>query len=132
MIKYSYNDIMIKPATISEVSSRSECNPYIDGRLPLFTAPMDTVVGTENLRLYEENKITPIVPRTVDWQKRISLARKGYWIAVSLSEFEERYVTKKVGSKDNVLIDIANGHMLKLYDMVKSAKNINPGITVMV
>ena len=132
MIKYSYNDIMIKPATISEVSSRSECNPYIDGRLPLFTAPMDTVVGTENLRLYEENKITPIVPRTVDWQKRISLARKGYWIAVSLSEFEERYVTKKVGSKDNVLIDIANGHMLKLYDMVKSAKNTNPGITVMV
>lgn len=132
MIRYSYNDIMIKPAVISEISSRTECNPYINDMLPLFTAPMDTVVGVENLDLYKENRITPIAPRTVGWQKRVSLARKGYWIAVSLSEFEERYATKKVGSEDKVLIDIANGHMLRLYDMVKSAKTINPGITVMV
>ena len=44
-IYYSYNDVTIMPGVISEIEHRSECNPYDEeDMLPLFTAPMDTVV----------------------------------------------------------------------------------------
>ena len=50
-IKYSYNDISIVPAVISDIEHRAECNPYDDkGMLPLFTAPMDSVVNLENFK----------------------------------------------------------------------------------
>lgn len=50
-IKYSYKDLSIVPAVVSEIRSRKECNPYLDGykELPLFTAPMDSVVGVTNI-----------------------------------------------------------------------------------
>ena len=47
MIKqgYSYIDISLVPATISNISSRSECNPFDEhGNLPIFASCMSTVV----------------------------------------------------------------------------------------
>ena len=51
-LKYSYRDVTIVPALISDIDSRSECNPfYKDGNLPIFAAPMDSVV---DLKMYGE------------------------------------------------------------------------------
>ena len=48
-MKYSYNDIAIVPAVKSNVEHRSECNPFTvqfnNSDLPIFTAPMSTVVN---------------------------------------------------------------------------------------
>ena len=41
---YSLKEITIIPTTISDIDSRSECNPYYGEMLPLFTAPMSAVV----------------------------------------------------------------------------------------
>lgn len=127
--KFDFNDITIIPAVTSEVNSRKEVNIY-DGNnmLPLFTAPMDTVVSVDNLELFEKNKITPIIPRTY----KVNFIEDDYfwcyeenWLAVGLTEFEELLENKTEHLIPiKILIDIANGHMLKLLDLIKKAKTI--------
>lgn len=129
VMKYSYNDIMVKPAILSTIEHRAECNPFDEnGMLPLFTAPMDSVVGIDNFALFEKNGIIPILPRTEDIKDRLSFIHQGKWAALSLDEFE-RYFTKSVDSNNgsplmHVLIDIANGHVSRLYQAVRAAKGI--------
>ena len=129
VMKYSYNDIMVKPAVLSTIEHRAECNPFDEnGMLPLFTAPMDSVVGIDNFALFEKNGIIPILPRTEDIKDRLSFIHQGKWAALSLDEFE-RYFTKSVDSNNGsplmrVLIDIANGHVARLYNAVRAAKGI--------
>ena len=68
----SYADLTVIPAPISEIDSRKECNIfYEDGNLPIFTAPMMTVVNEYNYTLYEDNKINVIIPRTVKYKQRL-------------------------------------------------------------
>ena len=130
----SFNDICLIPAVVSEIEHRSECNPYINedlglpmplrlGCLPLFTAPMSSVINENNWQVFKENKINTIIPRSVDWETRLDLSDKTF-IAVSLSEFEE--IVKYVDFSDcrYICIDIANGHMKKLLDVCKKAKNV--------
>lgn len=127
-ILYSYNDVMIKPAIISNVSSRSKCNPFLEnGKLPIFTAPMSTVVNLENRQLFEDNHINTILPRNIDFNERFNSVLRGEWAAFSLNEFIEKfcgytYITNNTNTPWRVLIDIANGHMEKLYDAVVEAK----------
>ena len=132
-IKYSYRDVTIVPAKVSEIEHRKDCNPfYPSGTLPLFTAPMDSVVGLENYELYEQHKIIPIIPRTVSLEQRLEVAKTGRWGAYSLDEFEKIFTVQNPGEGYKALIDVANGHMKKLYTLVKKAKALNPNLTVMI
>ena len=129
--KYSYNDIMVVPSELTYICSRSECNClYPNGMMPIFTAPMDTVVGLDNYKLFEQNNIIPIIPRTVDLHKRLEIMNEGYWIAVSLNEFKSMFFPS--GKTSRVLIDIANGHMQCLYEEVKKKKEEYDGLVIMV
>ncbi len=129
-MKYCYDDISIIPAVVSTVEHRSDCNPYIGefgkSNLPIFTAPMSTVVNEENFTLFEENNIIPILPRNFDFDKRVDYLKKGKWASVSLQEFEDLFLTSDwdftLYPYVNVLIDIANGHMNKLHDFIYGAK----------
>ena len=132
-IKYSYRDVTIVPAKVSEIEHRKDCNPfYPSGTLPLFTAPMDSVVGLENYELYEQHKIIPIIPRTVSLEQRLEVAKTGRWVAYGLEEFEKIFTVQNPGEGYKALIDVANGHMKKLYTLVKKAKALNPNLTVMI
>lgn len=120
-IKFSYRDVSIMPAELSTISSRSECNPFVqDNILPIFTAPMNSVVNEDNFSMFEENGLIPILPRTVDIEKRLEKSKKYSWAAYSLAEFEKYFV--EGDATGNVLIDIANGHMEKLYQLVYQCK----------
>lgn len=124
-IKYCYNDIMVKPAVLSTIEHRAECNPYDEnGMLPLFAAPMDSVVDKSNFELFEKNHIIPILPRTESLEDRIDYACDDKWAAFSLQEFEEEFTKGKIVTTDKIkaLIDIANGHVAKLYELVRAAK----------
>ena len=122
-IKYSYNDIGIVPAITSEIEHRKDCDPFIDGKLPLFTAPMSSVVDETNFNLFEENGINAILPRTVSLSTRVSYAVNGKWAAFGLKEFEDVFIKKTVNSqKIKALIDIANGHMAKILSLIKDFK----------
>lgn len=134
-VKYSYNDVAIVPYQVSNIEHRNECNPFtFDNMLPLFTAPMDTVVNEENFGKFENNKITPILPRNFSLNKRMEYSLNGKWAAFSLKEFEENFASKKHNSTCiKVLIDVANGHMKKIYDLVKKSKELyDSSIIIMV
>lgn len=139
-VKYSYDDITIRPAVASDVSHRSECNPLLkSGFLPIFASPMSTVVDEKNYRLFEANHIIPILPRTNDFSlaKRLEYSSNGNWAAFSLQEFEDNFTVETgqpyTGLPYKVLIDIANGHMERLFTAVETAKEIwDDKLTVMI
>ena len=84
-ILYCLNDIAIKPASISEIEHRSECNIFKkddngNNMLPLFTAPMLNVVDVESSNNFIKNKITPIIPRTENIEVRLKLCKEKWCI----------------------------------------------------
>lgn len=122
---YSYNDVMITPAVISEINHRSECKVLKNGMLPIFTAPMSSVVDEYNYKTFKGNQIIPIIPRSVKYEKRIKFINQGEWTALSLNEFKELFIDNlpQIDNTVKVLIDVANGHMKTLYSYVKTVKN---------
>ena len=135
---YTYQDVTIVPGEVSNIEHRSECIPLDENfMLPLFTAPMDTVVNENNYKLFNDEMIYPILPRTVSLDIRIEYSIKNRWAAYSLSEFETIFCdsTSKLDESNGIsaLIDIANGHMKKLLDLIRASKNIYGNkITLMV
>jgi hypothetical protein len=128
---YTYKDVTIIPSVITNVEHRKECNPfYEDDMLPLFTAPMDTVVNESNFSLFETNKIHAILPRVEKYplETRVTYATEGKWAAFSLDEFIHYFCTPVIpmfkGYPMKALIDVANGHMKRLFDAAIEAKSI--------
>lgn len=130
-IGYSYNDVTLVPEIISNISSRSNCNPFIkDKFLPIFTAPMASVVNFENYETFLDNGITPIIPRNISLEVRKDLMNDQQWVALSLKEFEDLFINNyldRIGDFRThyfICVDIANGHMKSLYDKCIKAKNL--------
>ena len=131
---YSYNDVTIIPSIISDINSRSECNPFVDtinNLLPIFTAPMASVVNEGNLDIFLKNGIIPIVPRNIDIEHRKYLINEQRWVALSLKEFEDLFITNaqdRQGDSNThyfICVDIANGHMNSLYTKCAKAKELS-------
>lgn len=139
-VKYSYDDITICPAVVSPISHRSECSPLLkSGYLPIFAAPMSTVVDIINYPWFKDNHIFPILPRTMkhSLSVRLEYASSGNWAAFSLSEFIDNFTWSQgmpyKGIPYTVLIDIANGHMEELFNAVKKAKDVwDDKLTIMI
>ena len=131
---YSYNDVTIIPSIISDINSRSECNPFVDNinnLLPIFAAPMASVVNEGNLDIFLKNGIIPIVPRNIDIKRRKYLINEQRWVALSLKEFEDLFITntqdRQCDSNTHyfICVDIANGHMNSLYTKCAMAKELS-------
>ena len=125
-IGYSYNDLTLVPNIISEINTRSQCDPFIDSKLPIFTAPMASVVNEKNYKEFIKNGIIPIIPRNINIDIRKEMMSYS-WIALSLNEFKELFINKCDEIKQNktyhICIDIANGHMDSLYEICAVAKD---------
>ena len=125
---YAYNDITLVPERISNVTSRSECNPTYNDYLPIFVAPMSSVINDKNCEIFEQYMNT-VIPRSVDIDIRKNMlnnVKGNRFIALSLREFFDLFVEPNDFTQPNkvynVCVDIANGHMQHLYDLCKSAK----------
>ena len=93
---------------------------------------MSSIVNLQNVDIYKKNKIIPILPRNISLSLRLKYLDKGYWIALSLKETEELSLDKlKDNQEYKICIDIANGHMQKLYDLVHSIHISKPNIKIM-
>lgn len=134
-LKYEYKDVMIVPDTYTNISSRSEVNPYHftdndNWYLPIFTAPMSCVVDENNFEHFNNNHILSILPTTVDIDFRLDQFINGQWTAFSIHEVCEHiiynYDLLDLINKETVLhicIDCANGHMQKLFKVCKELKS---------
>jgi IMP dehydrogenase/GMP reductase len=119
MKKFDWNDITIIPDTLSNIASRSEINPLQNGKLPIFTAPMDMVIDENNISEFELNNINICLPRNVKFD---SLKNDNYFYSYGLDEMIELFESGKELPK-KVLIDVANGNMFKLWEISKRIKD---------
>ena len=117
-MKFDWNDISIVPETLSSISSRKEVNPTYSGKLPIFTAPMDKVIDETNVNQFVENNINVCLPRHVKYEV---VKNEDYFYSYGLDEIIE-ILDKKSQLPKRILIDLANGHMQKLYDTAKKIK----------
>ena len=148
--KLSYDDISIVPEYITNINSRSECNIYDNNEmLPIFAAPMDTVICERNIIDFIKNKINVVIPRDIknlnniitnDLIYRIKLGLQyNCFIAISMTEAMEIFVSNKDflhknGFSDRdlkICIDLANGHMKSLLDLIKKIKNEFNNVIIM-
>jgi IMP dehydrogenase/GMP reductase len=141
MTHLDFNDILITPATTSSIRSRAEINPYyIKGDLPVIVSPMDTVIGLDNWKLYLEEKMPICFPRGIrppgdspllqfsdDDASILSCYSDMIFFSYSLDETRDliEWLIDNPGSdlSGNVLIDIANGHMQHMVDLVKELRS---------
>jgi IMP dehydrogenase/GMP reductase len=130
--KFDWNDIEIVPAVLSEISSRSEVNPFYKNgkidKLPLFVAPMDTVVDSSNYSNFLNLGFEVCLPRG-ESSKNIDLELA--FISYGLDEIID-IISKGSYLPKKVLIDVANGHMKKVYDTAKKIKERYPSTELMV
>ena len=132
-MKYGYNDISIVPAEVSYISHRADVIPCYDYcMLPIFTAPMSSIY-VEDTDFYGLNGIYNIIPRSVNIENRLSSKLLfGNWVAFSLSEIEKYFIeNQKNDSIYKICIDIANGHLNHLYEVVKKLKSLYPRCEIM-
>ena len=114
---------MIEQSAIG-LNSRSEANPYNeDGFLPLITAPIYSTVDESNYQVFLDNKIQVCLPRNNKFRKRAI----GCFEALSLSEFESYYCNSIITIHElhRVCIDTAAGHLKKLHEAIRKAKEIH-------
>lgn len=124
---FDFDDLLIEPAIHTEINSRSQVDPYDRMQmLPLFTAPMDTVISSENSKLFRDQKIYTISPRRNYYHSDHISSDPHHWVSYGLEDFKNLFISKMVhgSSKIYALIDIANGHMNDLLETIKMAKMI--------
>lgn len=140
--KFDFDDILIIPSTKTHISSRYK-DITLPQNLPLFTAPMDTVVDLSNIDYFISNGISVTLPRTIkynDFNRHCTdngIQRSIYKNVFFSFGFEDLDAFYKNNFKDlhadaHILIDVANGHMQKIVDYCREIKRLRPDIIIMV
>lgn len=129
--KFDLNDFTIIPAVLTDIRSRKEINPFTkEGKLPIITAPMTSVISEENWTQFLFADIFPCLPRGQYVNSNMIIN------SISLEEFE--LLIAKIKSNIEIpkykylLIDIANGHLSHLYNLVKEFTSLNTEIKLII
>ena len=130
---YSLDEVGLIPAVESEISHRGDVNPFVQSpfggsKLPVFVAPMTCILNANNICEFSRSKFEPILPVIdADIELRTQLPNGSSWLgwtAMTLAEFKSTFNACKADEnrKHYILIDVANGHMAELFQVVKDAK----------
>lgn len=138
-IKFDFDDILIVPNIITDITSRYN-SVKLPMNLPLITAPMDTVVNLDNCFDFLMNGVLVTLPRTIHY--------KTYYKKNNQHKHLLNNIFPSVGFEDlshllykdieilkkfnNILIDVANGHMTKIMNYCKELKEVNPTLKIMI
>jgi IMP dehydrogenase/GMP reductase len=126
---FDFDDILIEPEMHTGILSRKKVDPFDEKQmLPLFTAPMDTVISMDNYEVFNSHKIYSIIPRKIEYElTHISLDHK-IWFSYGLDDFKRLFIDNQanipLGQKAYALIDIANGHMRIVKELLEQSKEI--------
>jgi IMP dehydrogenase/GMP reductase len=111
-MKLDWKDITIVPSKLSEINSRSEIDCKRNNKLPIFAAPMDTVIDKNSSKFFFK-KINVCLPRDIEDVNMFQ--------SLSLDSAEYLFNNGKLPNK--TLIDIANGNMIRIYNLSKTIKD---------
>ena len=150
-VGYELRDVAVMQAPVSFCNHRSDVNPFINvcdrEVYPIFVSPMASVTDQNNYKTWIKNKLTPVVPRSVQksennpngltFEERMELAKETF-VSVSLKEAQNelkeyllnqsKYLAENpdCGLKPDIIyyicIDIAHGTLSELYDVCKNIK----------
>lgn len=121
-----FNNISIIPARISNIEHRSDIKITDNyGKYPIFVAPMNCLIDLDNYKTFEKAGLYTIIPRGISLKKRLDHISIGF-SAFGLDELYDNFVNIQINNKNKfyVLLDIANGHMLKAIKLCKTLKEI--------
>jgi GMP reductase len=130
--QFDFDDVLIVPKVKTHISSRYS-DIILPRSLPLFTAPMDTVVDTENMFTFMENDIRVTLPRTIK-HGDYHLVPNGVFVSMGFEDidFELKTSLRNLNRDLHVVIDVANGHMQKVFDYCREIKRLRKDIVLMV
>jgi IMP dehydrogenase/GMP reductase len=131
-IKYDFDDIILIPKAQTNIRSRREVNPYYKNeltknmvdRLPLFTAPMDSVVDLKSMRYFKDAKINVVLPRT-EVYKEHAMQFNSFGLSDRLNGYSEET------GLNFILLDVANGHMSLILEWCNKVKKEYPHVKIM-
>lgn len=131
---YNLDEICLIPAKTTDIEHRHQVFIYDENnKLPIFTAPMHSVINIENREVFEDAGINTIIPRTINWNERYNYIKHGKWTAVGFKEAE--YILNNYKDLNEytikICIDQANGHMSKLLNLCSELKNKFNKISIM-
>lgn len=121
-MQFDFNDYVLVQAPYG-LNSRSEINlEYV----PIITAPMDTVVNEFNAEKFRGVGITVCLPRNV----KVSPNETDF-ISLGLNEFRVLLDGENNLNGKKICIDVANGNMVVLHEMIKECKIKYPNSIIM-
>ncbi len=132
---YSLKDLTIIPFNWSKIDSRDDCTiTYQNNRLPLFTAPMSSIIDINNQDIFHNCGINTLLPRNIPLKQRMEQWKQGWSIAVSFDEFDTYVYGYEFNSQSvgYLCVDIANGHMTKLMYSVDRFRTKYPEVKLIV
>jgi len=92
-IKFDFDDMLIVPKISTEITSRYK-DIVLPEILPIFTAPMDTVVNLNNKDIFLNNKIRVTLPRTIAFEQIPAKENvHNFFISLGLDDIEKQYRT---------------------------------------
>lgn len=140
-VGYELRDVAVMQAPVSFCNHRSDVNPFIEvcnrEVYPIFVSPMASVTDQNNYKTWIDNKLTPVVPRSVQksennpngltFEERMELSKETF-VSVSLKEAQVdllKYFDNIIMSDNRyyICIDIAHGTLSELYDICKKIKS---------
>jgi hypothetical protein len=135
--QFDFDDILIVPSVHTNITSRYK-DIILPTPLPLFTAPMDTVVNLSNIDVFQNNGIMITLPRTVSYYNYCHYIHNHNTKAFISLGFDDIELIHRINhfnifhKNAHILIDVANGHMDKVLDYAKLIKNHRSDIIIMV
>lgn len=123
-IKFDLNDILIMPAVQSDIRNRGNIKHKYGEHLPLIAAPMDTVINSKNVTEFTSKGINVCLPRGVDIKEDDKCSSAMIFKSYGLEEFKTAFLLDEDDApfidvhNKYLLIDIANGHMEDLYNVI--------------
>lgn len=143
-IGYELRDVAVVQAPVSFINHRGEADPFVEicnrRVYPIFVAPMASVTDENNYKIWIENGVTPVVPRSVQqrlsFEDRMTIARETF-VSISLNEAKENLLGYLEHCDDQVddplfiCIDIAHGTLSDLYNICKEIKRRFPYVIIM-
>jgi IMP dehydrogenase/GMP reductase len=140
-VTYGLDDIGIVQSSVAFTEHRKDVNPFVKvcGRqmYPIFASPMESVVDENNYKVFIENGITPVIPRTVQQRLtimgRLELAQETF-VSFSLNETKELLEQNAFSQFENTLyicIDMAHGTLISLYETCKAIKETYGHVVIM-